>query len=429
MAYPPLLLNIHLPQGEKMISRQLDEGPAVVGRSSRAGIQIHDPLLSREHARFIQDAEGWLAEDLGSHNGTYVNGRRISGPLRLKPGDALTLGGTRIDVQQVGNESTLDEIRGALFQPASSYFEPDRASVEVADRESLRRRVDRLRVVLDVHQALSRPITLDQLLDLILDRIFAHLEPDEAALYMLRPDGSATCAASRSLHGKGHTPFFSTRLLQQVAQGGLAAFVPDVMADARFAEANSILDAGVRTVLAAPLMDDEGSLGMVVVGSGARRRYGDEDLELLVSLAAAATLRIRNVALNEEALERKKLSDEMSLARRIQQGLLPERLPEVEGWELFAMNQPSNVVSGDFYSAKAQSNPPLLALMIADVAGKGVTASLLTASLEALCADPLEAGLMPHEVFERVSAQLLQRTPPAKFATAFLGIIDPDTGR
>jgi sigma-B regulation protein RsbU (phosphoserine phosphatase) len=142
-----------------------------------------------------------------------------------------------------------------------------------------------------------------------------------------------------------------------------------------------------------------------------------------------AALRIRNVALSEEATERRRLADQMELARQIQQGLLPDCLPELEGWALHAVNRPSDVVSGDFYITLVRDEPFELILMIADVSGKGVAASLLTASIEALCAGPLEAGLPPPEVFARVSAQLLRRTPPEKYATALLTFLDPASGR
>jgi sigma-B regulation protein RsbU (phosphoserine phosphatase) len=426
---PPILLSVHLPQDEPT-ERLFEKGPVVVGRSQRADLQIRDALLSREHARLIQDPSGWRVEDMDSHNGSYLNGKRVQEPATLRPGDVLTLGGSQIAVRRIGAASSHEEMRGALFQSAATFLDRDLRPSEAANGEDLRRHIDRLRVVLDVNQALSQPIALDRLLELILDRIFTHLEPDEAAIYLLRPGGPAACAASRSLHAGDGRPFFSTRLLHEVAEKGMAACVPDVVVDDRFAGAASILDAGVRTVLAAPLFDDQGSLGMVVIGSSADgRRFGEGDLELLVSLAAVATLRIRNVALNEEAVERRRLADQMALARRIQEGLLPDRLPELEGWGLYALNRPSNVVSGDFYTAQLRGDPPELVLMIADVAGKGVTASLLTASLEALCADPLEAGLGPHEVFARVSTQLLLRTPPERYATAFLGVIDPLGGR
>jgi sigma-B regulation protein RsbU (phosphoserine phosphatase) len=429
MAGPPLHLVITLPGGE-VSERVLEEGPVLVGRSPQSGLQIRDALLSRQHARLLQEAGGWRIEDLDSHNGTLLNERRVHGTVALNAGDVLLLGGTRIAVRGAGSIVDLRSVTGAVFHSAAELLHRPFAAPEAAGPEELLRHADRLKVLLEVHQALSRPIALQDLLDLILDRLIAHMKPDQAAIYLRRPDGSATCAASRPSDGMPRSFVISTHLLLEVAEKGMAAYVPNVVLDDRFSEAQSLLNAGVQTLLAAPLLDSEGSLGMVVLSSGAGAKgFKPEDLDLLVSLASAATLRIRNVALAEEALERRRLADEMALARQIQQGLLPESLPQVEGWEFFALNRASDVVSGDLYTALDLGDPPKLALMIADVAGKGVTASLLTASLEALFAGPVEAGLPPDQAFAQISEQLYRRTPPERYATGFLGVLDPGEGR
>lgn len=432
MASPPLLLTVH-PAGGDPFGRRIEDGIVIVGRSSRAGLPIADLLLSREHARLDRDPDGWWVEDLGSHNGTFLNGERLEARVRVREGDVLTLGGSRITVRPTpfvtGDGGRIDSGH-TIFRPAAEMLEDRRTGPVAVDGEELRRHVERLRLLNEVHQALGRPITQSELFELILDRVFAHLRPQEGAIYMRAGDGSFACVTSRSTQGPGHAPFYSTNLVREVAEKGLAALVLDVEADERFASAASILGAGVRSLVAAPLLDPEGSLGMIVLGSAARTRcFSPDDMELLVSLASAAALRIRNVALAEEAAERRRLASEMALARRIQEALFPDALPEVAGWELHALNRPSRVVSGDLYAAVLRGDPPELAFMITDVAGKGVAASLLTASLEALCAGPIEAGFTPHDTFVRVSARLYRRTPPEKYATAFLGTLDPVEGR
>lgn len=427
----PLRVMVHPPGGESF-ERTFTSGPVVIGRSSRAAVPIADLMLSREHARVDLDSDAWWVQDLGSHNGTFLNGERLTARARLCEGDVLSLGSSRIAVSRApsGELARVSESEHTIFRPAAELLEERRTGSQLTDREELRRHVERLRLINEVHRALSRPITQAELLELILDRAFVHLRPEEGAIFMRSPDGGFERVASRSAQGTGHTPFYSTHLVREVAEKGMAALVLDVAADERFAGAASILGAGMRSLVAAPLMDPEGSLGMLVLGSAVRTRcFSPEDMELLVSLASAAALRIRNVALAAEAAERQRLASEMALARRIQEALLPEHLPDVPGWELYASNRASRVVSGDLYTAATCGDPAELAFMVVDVAGKGVAASLLTASLEALCAGPIEAGFAPHDTFDRVSNRLYRRTPPEKYATAFLGALEPTTGR
>lgn len=429
MTVSRLLVRV-FPAGGGAYDTCLEEGQLVVGRSPRSGLPIADPLLSREHARLSREHDGWWVDDLGSHNGTFLNGQRLSAAARLRPGDVLTLGASRIAVRYPGWEGPEEASSGNVLRSAAELLGRRLAPPGPDEVEELRRHAEDLRVLIDVHQALSRPITLGELLELILDRAFAHLGPEEAGIFLKGPAGDFTCVAARSTHGADRRPLRSTHLQHEVAEKGMAALVTDVSADERFAEAPSLMRAGMRTVLAAPLLDPEGSLGMIVLGSGPGNRvFTPDELELLVCLASAAALRIRNVGLAEEAAERRWMAEEMARARSIQEGLLPSTLPAVEGWELCAVNRPSALVSGDFYGVLTRGEPTELAVLICDVGGKGMPASLVAASLEALCAGPLEAGLAPHDVFARVTSRLLRRTPPEKFATAFLGALDPVSGR
>jgi sigma-B regulation protein RsbU (phosphoserine phosphatase) len=220
----------------------------------------------------------------------------------------------------------------------------------------------------------------------------------------------------------------SRTLLEEVVEKRQAAIVCDIAADERFGQAASLRLSGVRSLIAAPLYDEGGPLGMISLDSRAFvRPFTEEDLELLTSLAAVASLRIRNVQLAHEAAERKRLEEELALARSIQIGLLPKSLPVPAGWSLKASSVPSRYVSGDYYLAAERGGS--LDVMAVDVSGKGIGAALLTASLEALAAGPLEAALPPEEIFTRVSRLLYQRTPPSKYATAVLARVELASGR
>lgn len=414
---------------------QVLEGESlVVGRSSAAELVLADRFLSRRHARLLRRGEEWLVEDLGSRNGTLVNGTRIEEPTRIKVNDEIRLSGSVIMVRSAADGSreitaapSPDTTQHTVFRRASDLISrqssDDTAGLEAP--EAIRRQADRLRLLNDVHRALGQSIELDELLEMILERAFDELGPEEGAIIMKNSNDEYYRAARRSLPGVASKYAFSETLVHEVAEKGMAALVLDVETDERFAHAQSILSSGIRSLVAAPLLDSEGSLGMIALNSRVHKRQFDEDdMELLVTLASVAALRIRNVALAEEAAERRHLEEELKLARQIQVGLLPSKLPEVPGYVFYGGNVPSRGVSGDYFKVEQRYDGKEHVLVIADVSGKGIGASLLTASLEALSAGPIEVGQSAQEICSKVCRRLFHRTPPAKYATMFLGILD-----
>lgn len=408
----------------------------VIGRSSDAEIAVPDRSMSRRHARLFLEGGGWLVEDLGSRNGTLLSGRRIEGPTPVAVGAALRIGSTTINVTQAEGAPPLTsagiEFDGhTVFRSAAELLkEPQAISSGAikAEDDMLRRYTARLKVLNEVHQSLDRALPLDELLELILDRAFDNLGPEEGTIFLKGADGEYYRAASRSIKGDKSKTLYSRNLVLQVVEKGQAALVLDTTADERFNQAESLLDAGVRSLVAAPLLDPTGALGLIVLGSTLGiRQFNEGDMELLTSLASVAAMRIRNTRLAEEALERERLERDVALARQIQVGLLPKALPEIDGWELYAHNIPSRGVSGDFYKVELVDDGSC-AIMVADVSGKGIAASLLTASLEALAAGPIHDSVPPEMICDRVSHLLFERTPPEKYATGFLASFDPVSG-
>jgi serine phosphatase RsbU (regulator of sigma subunit) len=320
-----------------------------------------------------------------------------------------------------------------MFRPAADLLSAAQPAAAARDKP-LDRYSERLEIMNDVHRALSRSISLAELLELILDRVFGHLRPEEGAILLRRGGGEFYRAATRSSGPHPGEFAYSRTLLHEVTEKGMAALVLDARQDARFAEAESFISSGIRSLVAAPLLDGEGCLGMIALTSRIEMKpFSNEDLELLVSLAAVAALRIRNVALAEEAAERRRMTQELALARQIQVALLPDRLPEFPGYELHGVNLASRGVSGDYYlvterAAGGQSGRECV-LMIADVSGKGMTAALVAACLEALSAGPIEEGLPPDAICTRIARLLYARTSAESFATAFLGVLEPASGR
>ncbi|HXY38825.1 MAG TPA: SpoIIE family protein phosphatase [Vicinamibacteria bacterium] len=423
----PLRLLVTPPLGEPF-EHLCETDSLVVGRSSKADLVLADRFLSRQHARFFRNGEAWMVEDLGSRNTTLVNGRPLEQPVRLARGDLVKLSETLISVE------AFDVQAGPRAAPPAERTTSDtmvlRSASELlaaAERESAGAS---LRLLNEVHRALAGSLSLPELLELVLDRAFAHLGPEEAVVFLKRPHGGLELAASRRVPGAKGDELRSRSLEHEVADKCQSALVLDAQTDARFAAAESILSSGVRSLIAAPLVGPAGSEGMIVLSSRVHlRRFSEHDLELLTALASVAALRIRNLALAEESARRRELEKEMALARQIQLMLLPETLPEIPGYSVFACNDPSRAVSGDLYEFQGRAQGDEQVMVIADVSGKGMSASLLAASFDALLMGPIEVGYPPSRICALVSRRLLQRTPPERYVTAFIAALDPATGR
>jgi len=425
-----LSLEIRTPGGEDRLVLVRDD--VVIGRSTAADVTVPDPALSRRHARFSRTGDRWCLEDLGSRNGTYLNGERIVAPAPLTDGDTISLSSTVVVVHvggSVASGSTAAD-SSASFHDATSLLRRVRDTPfgEDVDADEVRRVAERLRVINEVHEALSRTVAVTELLDLILDRVFVHLHPQAGAVFLLEQDRLVR-AAARTAGGRQDDLPESRTLAAEVIGKLAGALVADVAGDARFAQSGSLLAVGARSLVAAPLLTPDDCLGMIVLSSEqAGRTFTRDDLALLVSLASAAALRIRNIQLAEQAMTQQRWEREVALARRIQEALLASEMPAPAGWELYGGNVPSRGVSGDYYQVLPRTDGGLV-LLLADVSGKGIAASIVAAYLDALCSCLLEGQTSPGATLFRVSRLLSRRTPDERFATLFLGFLDPPSGR
>jgi phosphoserine phosphatase RsbU/P len=414
--------------------RDLDRPELVLGRSSKTDVVINDRFLSRVHARIVQQGDGWLIEDMGSRNPTRLNGMPVTSPATLKPGDVILMAESRVVVEGPegpvagsGPEGRNETLPGStIFRAASTFFAPEAAAAAAGDPLA-RNLAERLKLLNEVHRALAAPITLEALLEMILERAFAHLQPDEGAVFLRKSDGGFEAAASRRLPGATGELLYSRRLAQEVAGKGMAALVTDAGIDERFARAESIVVSGVRSLIAAPLLDSEGSHGMIVLSARQRTRpFGEEDMELLAALASAAALRIRNIALAEETAQRRLLDKELDLARDIQMGMLPRAFPVSPEVDLVATLRPARTVGGDLYDVVEDG--PHLWFIVGDVSGKGVGAALFMAVTKTLfrAIAPGEASV--GTALTRLNRELARDNERAMFVTAFGARLDRSSG-
>ena len=194
---------------------------------------------------------------------------------------------------------------------------------------------------------------------------------------------------------------------------------------ARLQEQRSLAEAGVELLI--PMVLQGRLVGLVALphrpGDG---EYQLHELRLLAIVAGQAALQIENTRLYAEEATKQKMEEEMAMARQIQSRLLPRRLPSAAGLEIDAINISSKQVSGDYYDV-IEREDGRLAIVIADVSGKGVPASILASNLQAALRAQCDMCDSPGLLLERINRQIHASTDPQHFATLFLAMYDPHT--
>lgn len=167
-------------------------------------------------------------------------------------------------------------------------------------------------------------------------------------------------------------------------------------------------------------------MGLIALGpKRSEAAYEGAELEVLQIVGGQMAVQLENTRLLDEALARRRLEEELALARNIQQRLLPRSVPELRGLEVAAVNQASAQVSGDYYDFVTLSNGHT-GLVISDVSGKGMPASLLASNLQASIRALAGTHCNPGDILTAVNRTLYESTDPDKFATLFLACVSPD---
>jgi len=193
----------------------------------------------------------------------------------------------------------------------------------------------------------------------------------------------------------------------------------------RFAAAQ-LIQIGITALV--PMHIQHKTKGMILLGERLWGGiYSRADLEFLYSLGNLAIISIENAHLFKGALEKQRMEDELKIAREIQRGLLPEKIPSIPEFDIAALTISSKEVGGDYYDIITRQNGEYI-LAIGDVSGKGTPAALLMANVQAAL-----RALAPHCIsISETTGQINDLTCAntrggSKFITFFWGILDVKT--
>ena len=156
--------------------------------------------------------------------------------------------------------------------------------------------------------------------------------------------------------------------------------------------------------------------------------FNELDELLLQAISRQVQTSIENDHLLKQSIEKEKMEKEFLLAAAIQQRIIPKELPKIDGYELAGINIPSKEVGGDYYDCMDLGNG-IYAIIIADVTGKGISAALLVNTLNAALYSYLEFNLPLNELAEKLNKLIFNSTPPDKFITFFIAVLDSKSGK
>lgn len=402
-----------------------------LGRHPACEVHIDVNSVSRFHAHLLREGDRYSIEDLNSRNGTFVNGRKIEGRVPLRDNDRVKI----CDVLFV-------------FHGKAADTQPHPAAIESVDEDSsstvlgtLDAQNDvemfvgvkaeaKLRAILEISQAIAQTLELDRVFEKILDSLFKIFPQADRSLVILSQNEQLIPRAVKQRRGD-ETVRFSRTIIQQALSGRQAIRSADASQDDRFVMSQSIADFRIRSVMCAPLLaQDHRPLGAIQIDTqNFHQQFSDEDLQILVSVASQASIAIENAQLHSAILDQERIRQELSFAHQVQKGFLPTTPLEIPGYEFWDFYEAAGQVGGDYFGYVALPNGKF-AVMVGDVAGKGVPAALLMAkassdSKVALLTNPDSFG----KAMGYLNNAICDTNLDDKFITMVLAVIDPSNHR
>jgi phosphoserine phosphatase RsbU/P len=294
--------------------------------------------------------------------------------------------------------------------------------------------VDRLALLYHLSQTFNSTLDLDQVLNHVIDEVIAATNA-ERGFIMLKEDSPSgeeqmVFQAARGMDQNTiEDPEFqiSRSIVEKTAKKGEAILTSDAQVDSRFSLRQSIMMLGLRSILCTPLKHKEKVIGVIYVDNRLQAGiFKNEDLELLNAIASTAAIAIENARLYKVAVDKGRMERELQMARRVQGGLLPEAIPQAEGWQFSALWKPAREVGGDYFDFIISGDH--LNFIIADVTDKGMPAALFMAFTRTAVRASLRQASSPAMSIHLANKLICADSNDALFVSLFLGNLNLKTG-
>jgi sigma-B regulation protein RsbU (phosphoserine phosphatase) len=290
----------------------------------------------------------------------------------------------------------------------------------------------------DISFRIRRTFDLEEILNHLLDTVKTIVPYDAAGIFVLNQPNVLTRyrqahtliagivqrgfdrrppeTDSMLTHGKG--------VVGHVIKSGECLVVPDVRQDPHYVEGRS----QTRSEIAVPLVEDGVPYGALNLESDTLRAFDESDIEILRFLADAASMSIEKSMLHDQILEKNRIQDQLSIAREVQERLLPAEPPRVAGYDIAGVCLPTYEIGGDYFDY-LPLDEERIGIVVADVAGNGIPAALLMTAFRTLLRTSAKSYLVPSELLESMNKAIPGFMRKRDFISVFFGILDPRAHR
>jgi len=412
---------------------KLADGEYVIGRRSDCQIFVPDMRVSRQHARLWKTGESWEIEDLGSNNGTFVNGVKVQSATQIRHDDEILIANNRIRVETQettpenkapeGAAVTIVDVTGTgslirSREDSGSGRMPIVSSgiLSVADQRAVRLLERKLDALTQILHATAASDTSEALLHKLVDALL-ELFPQAEDVGVLVEDERT-----------GELKVQCQRHRRQAFGGDLkvpGTIIQHVISDRRgvlLGESADENNEGVGARMGAPLIFHGVHYGVVYVESK-HAGFRQEDVDLLQTVATQTGLAMHATRVAAQLARREQLERDLRVARQIQRSLLPANVPQVVGLEFAVHYEPAYQIGGDFYDF-IWHDPSHLGLAVGDVAGKAISAALYMARLTSELRSRAAIARTPARLLRRVNQEIAQLGDDGMFATLVYCIYD-----
>ncbi|MGA9527744.1 MAG: SpoIIE family protein phosphatase [Terriglobales bacterium] len=414
-------------QGNDQQTLSLNHTPYTVGRKVDRDLVIADPRVSREHAQIVAENGEFFVVDQGSKHGTYVNGERVD-RQKLQRNDRLEFGARDIAYLIFHPvHSTSNTAREFLSQISGIQIAPEATDLE------------KLTLFMEAARKLNTIGVLDEILVTLLEATLKLTRAERGYIFLRDSAGVLTLAAGRN--SKGEPLLDDKTISRSVLDAALSSnseyLVTDTSQMLDVKERHSIVAFDLRTVICMPLRKpivqtsrDGQPAGAEVIGAlYVDSRFASRDItsvsqDILRAIATEAAQLIENARLVQAEEAGRRYQQELSIAASIQQRLLAVTLPEVAFARVSGRNLSCKEIGGDFF--EAVNTPAGLAVVLADVSGKGVSAALLASTLQGMVYSQLISGMPLVEIVAAVNRFFTYKHIGEKYATMIIARLRSD---